>query len=95
MNFPCNYLCLSLQFTNHCLLKWLKLWDTVVFGRERKPRSAPADIRANFTNAQNQNQSQRFKTKSQMTEEILEAELDQYKRPKFKASKTKQSQQIY
>uniref|UniRef100_A0A8C1SD75 Chromosome transmission fidelity protein 18 homolog n=1 Tax=Cyprinus carpio TaxID=7962 RepID=A0A8C1SD75_CYPCA len=77
---------LSDDFTNHCLLKWLKLWDTVVFGRERKPRSAPADIRANFTNAQNQNQSQRFKTKSQMTEEILEAELDQYKRPKFKAS---------
>uniref|UniRef100_A0A9J7ZDF6 CTF18, chromosome transmission fidelity factor 18 homolog (S. cerevisiae) n=1 Tax=Cyprinus carpio carpio TaxID=630221 RepID=A0A9J7ZDF6_CYPCA len=77
---------LSDDFTNHCLLKWLKLWDTVVFGRERKPRSAPADIRANFTNAQNQNQSQRFKTKSQMTEEILEAELDQYKITKFKAS---------
>uniref|UniRef100_A0A672L952 CTF18, chromosome transmission fidelity factor 18 homolog (S. cerevisiae) n=1 Tax=Sinocyclocheilus grahami TaxID=75366 RepID=A0A672L952_SINGR len=86
---------LSDDFTNRCLLKWLKLWDTVVFGRERKPRSAPADIRLNFTNAQNQNQSQRFKTKSQMTEEILEAELDQYKRTKFKASKTKQSQQIY
>ena len=25
-----------------------------------------------------------FKTKSQLTEELLEAELDQYKRPKFK-----------
>uniref|UniRef100_A0A8C2CZV7 Chromosome transmission fidelity protein 18 homolog n=1 Tax=Cyprinus carpio TaxID=7962 RepID=A0A8C2CZV7_CYPCA len=74
------------KFTNRCLLKWLKLWDTVVFGRERKPRSAPADVRTNFTNAQNQNQSQRFKTKSQMTEEILEAELDQYKRPKFKVA---------
>ncbi|XP_050964533.1 chromosome transmission fidelity protein 18 homolog [Labeo rohita] len=77
---------LSDDFTNRCLLKWLKLWDTVVFGRERKPRSAPADVRPNFTNAQNQNQSQRFKTKSQMTEEILEAELDQYKRPKFKVA---------
>uniref|UniRef100_A0A673KJX4 Chromosome transmission fidelity protein 18 homolog n=1 Tax=Sinocyclocheilus rhinocerous TaxID=307959 RepID=A0A673KJX4_9TELE len=77
---------LSDDFTNRCLLKWLKLWDTVVFGRERKPRSAPADVRSNFTNAQNQNQSQRFKTKSQMTEEILEAELDQYKRPKFKVA---------
>uniref|UniRef100_A0A8C2D1R7 Chromosome transmission fidelity protein 18 homolog n=1 Tax=Cyprinus carpio TaxID=7962 RepID=A0A8C2D1R7_CYPCA len=77
---------LSDDFTNRCLLKWLKLWDTVVFGRERKPRSAPADVRTNFTNAQNQNQSQRFKTKSQMTEEILEAELDQYKRPKFKVA---------
>ncbi|XP_026115555.1 chromosome transmission fidelity protein 18 homolog [Carassius auratus] len=77
---------LSDDFTNRCLLKWLKLWDTVVFGRERKPRSVPADVRSNFTNAQNQNQSQRFKTKSQMTEEILEAELDQYKRPKFKVA---------
>uniref|UniRef100_A0A672MRL9 Chromosome transmission fidelity protein 18 homolog n=1 Tax=Sinocyclocheilus grahami TaxID=75366 RepID=A0A672MRL9_SINGR len=77
---------LSDDFTNRCLLKWLKLWDTVVFGRERKPRSTPADVRSNFTNAQNQNQSQRFKTKSQMTEEILEAELDQYKRPKFKVA---------
>ncbi|KAL1282730.1 hypothetical protein QQF64_001533 [Cirrhinus molitorella] len=77
---------LSDDFTNRCLLKWLKLWDTVVFGRERKARSAPADVRSNFPNAQNQNQSQRFKTKSQMTEEILEAELDQYKRPKFKVA---------
>uniref|UniRef100_A0A671LHD4 Chromosome transmission fidelity protein 18 homolog n=1 Tax=Sinocyclocheilus anshuiensis TaxID=1608454 RepID=A0A671LHD4_9TELE len=64
---------LSDDFTNRCLLKWLKLWDTVVFG-------------SNFTNAQNQNKSQRFKTKSEMTEEILEAELDQYKRPKFKVA---------
>ncbi|XP_073698781.1 chromosome transmission fidelity protein 18 homolog [Garra rufa] len=79
---------LSDDFTNRCLLKWLKLWDTVVFGRERKARSAPVDVRSNFTNAQNQNQNQnqRFKTKSQMTEEILEAELDQYKRPKFKVA---------
>ncbi|XP_077061394.1 chromosome transmission fidelity protein 18 homolog [Siphateles boraxobius] len=77
---------LSDDFTNRCLLKWLKLWDTVVFGRERKHRPAPADVRTNFTNAQNQNQSQRFKTKSQITEEILEAELDQYKRPKFKVA---------
>ncbi|XP_051559515.1 chromosome transmission fidelity protein 18 homolog isoform X2 [Myxocyprinus asiaticus] len=77
---------LSDDFTNRCLLKWLKLWDTVVFGRERKPRPAPADARSNFTNTQNQNLSQRFKTKSQITEEILEAELDQYKRPKFKVA---------
>ncbi|XP_055062012.2 chromosome transmission fidelity protein 18 homolog [Misgurnus anguillicaudatus] len=77
---------LSDDFTNRCLLKWLKLWDTVVFGRERKPRPAHPDVRSNVTNGQNQNQSQRFKTKSQITEEILEAELDQYKRPKFKAA---------
>ncbi|XP_072513774.1 chromosome transmission fidelity protein 18 homolog [Salminus brasiliensis] len=78
---------LSDDFTNRCLLKWLKLWDTVVFGRERKPRpAAPAEVRPNASNAQNQNQAQRFKTKSQITEEILEAELDQYKRPKYKVA---------
>lgn len=77
---------LSDDFTNRCLLKWLKLWDTVVFGRERKARPTHSDVRLNVTNAQNQNQSQRFKTKSQITEEILEAELDQYKRPKFKVA---------
>lgn len=74
------------QFTNRCLLKWLKLWDTVVFGRERKARPTHSDVRSNVNNAQNQNQFQRFKTKSQITEEILEAELDQYKRPKFKVT---------
>nr|AAI65459.1 Zgc:113153 protein [Danio rerio] len=56
---------LSDDFTNRCLLKWLKLWDTVVFGRERKSRPVPVEARSNFTNAQNQNQAQRFKTKSQ------------------------------
>ncbi|MCJ8747698.1 hypothetical protein PDJAM_G00156220 [Pangasius djambal] len=77
---------LSDDFTNRCLLKWLKLWDSVVFGRERKPRPPTAESRANSTSAQNQNQNQRFKTKSQITEEILEAELDQYKRPKLKVA---------
>uniref|UniRef100_A0AAZ3REW5 Chromosome transmission fidelity protein 18 homolog n=1 Tax=Oncorhynchus tshawytscha TaxID=74940 RepID=A0AAZ3REW5_ONCTS len=48
---------LSDDFTNRCLLKWLKLWDQV---------------------------NTKFKTKSQITEELLEAELDQYKRPKYK-----------
>ncbi|XP_053332569.1 chromosome transmission fidelity protein 18 homolog [Clarias gariepinus] len=75
---------LSDDFTNRCLLKWLKLWDTVVFGREWKPRPPTAESRANSN--QNQNQNQRFKTKSQITEEILEAELDQYKRPKLKVA---------
>ncbi|XP_031419946.1 chromosome transmission fidelity protein 18 homolog [Clupea harengus] len=81
---------LSDDFTNRCLLKWLKLWDTVVFGRERKPRPLVQDAKnanqsqSNFKNA-NQSQSN-FKTKSQITEEILEAELDQYKRPKYKVA---------
>ncbi|XP_066517068.1 chromosome transmission fidelity protein 18 homolog [Hoplias malabaricus] len=77
---------LSDDFTNRCLLKWLKLWDTVVFGRERKPRPAAPEVRMNGPNTQNQNQAQRFKTKGQITEEILEAELDQYKRPKYKVA---------
>ncbi|MED6250580.1 hypothetical protein ATANTOWER_031513 [Ataeniobius toweri] len=81
---------LSDDFTNRCLLKWLKLWDTVVFGRERKSRPARSDRQAAHQNSfkpnqggQNQN---RFKSKVEMTEEILEAELDQYKRPKYKVA---------
>lgn len=83
---------LSDDFTNRCLLKWLKLWDTVVFGRERKVRPPPADRHAQNQNTSNPNQAvqnanfKTFKTKSQITEEILEAELDQYKRPKFKVA---------
>ncbi|XP_046898586.1 chromosome transmission fidelity protein 18 homolog isoform X2 [Hypomesus transpacificus] len=76
---------LSDDFTNRCLLKWLKLWDTVVFGRERKLRPpAPERLVPNHNTA-NQN-ANRFKTKSQVTEEILEAELDQYQRPKYKVA---------
>ncbi|XP_056136415.1 chromosome transmission fidelity protein 18 homolog [Lampris incognitus] len=72
---------LSDEFTNRCLLKWLKLWDTVVFGRERK-KSRPLEHDRQATN-QNAN---RFKSKSQITEEVLEAELDQDNRPKFKVA---------
>ncbi|XP_064872217.1 chromosome transmission fidelity protein 18 homolog, partial [Oncorhynchus nerka] len=104
---------LSDDFTNRCLLKWLKLWDQVVFGRERKTRPPPAENqntanqdqgrfnkgrgRFNSTNRSQGNfnptnrsqgnfnpANQKFKTKSQITEELLEAELDQYKRPKYK-----------
>ncbi|KAK9540637.1 hypothetical protein VZT92_003077 [Zoarces viviparus] len=81
---------LSDDFTNRCLLKWLKLWDTVVFGRERKSRPVRSDRQApnqkSFKpNQPNQNPN-RFKTKIEVTEELLEAELDQYKRPKFKVA---------
>lgn len=71
---------LSDDFTNRCLLKWLKLWDTVVFGRERKSRPVPQETK-NSNHLQNS-----FKTKSQISEEILEAELDQHKRPKYKVA---------
>ncbi|XP_061536330.1 chromosome transmission fidelity protein 18 homolog isoform X1 [Phycodurus eques] len=81
---------LSDDFTNRCLLKWLKLWDTVVFGRERVSRPARPDRQApkqaSFKpNQANQNLN-RFKSKMEMTEEILEAELDLHKRPKFKVA---------
>ncbi|KAK0140829.1 Chromosome transmission fidelity protein 18 [Merluccius polli] len=83
---------LSDDFTNRCLLKWLKLWDTVVFGKERKVRPPQVDRHVQNQNTSNPKQTAQnanfktFKTKSQITEEILEAELDQYKRPKFKVA---------
>ncbi|XP_026216490.1 chromosome transmission fidelity protein 18 homolog [Anabas testudineus] len=81
---------LSDDFTNRCLLKWLKLWDTVVFGRERKSRPARSDKQASSQNSFKPNQGNlnqnRFKSKVEVTEELLEAELDQYKRPKFKVA---------
>ncbi|XP_029295362.1 chromosome transmission fidelity protein 18 homolog [Cottoperca gobio] len=81
---------LSDDFTNRCLLKWLKLWDTVVFGRERKARTARPDRQAPNENSFKPNQpnqiQNRFKTKIEMTEELLEAELDQYNRPRFKVA---------
>nr|XP_019956731.1 PREDICTED: chromosome transmission fidelity protein 18 homolog [Paralichthys olivaceus] len=81
---------LSDDFTNRCLLKWLKLWDTVVFGRERKSRPVRSDRQAahqhSFKPNQGNQNPNRFKTKIEMTEEILEAELDQYKRPKYKVT---------
>ncbi|CAF92729.1 unnamed protein product, partial [Tetraodon nigroviridis] len=81
---------LSDDFTNRCLLKWLKLWDGVVFGRERKARPARPDRQAAGQSSSKPNQAgqnpNRFKSKVEMTEEILEAELDQHKRPKFKVA---------
>ncbi|XP_077380555.1 chromosome transmission fidelity protein 18 homolog [Festucalex cinctus] len=81
---------LSDDFTNRCLLKWLKLWDTVVFGKERVSRPARPDRQApmqtSFRSNQGNQNPNRFKSKMEMTEEILEAELDMYKRPKFKVA---------
>uniref|UniRef100_A0A3B4AUM8 Chromosome transmission fidelity protein 18 homolog n=1 Tax=Periophthalmus magnuspinnatus TaxID=409849 RepID=A0A3B4AUM8_9GOBI len=80
---------LSDDFTNRCLLKWLKSWDTVVFGRERKARpvhSQQTSKQISFKPNQPNQNANRFKSKVEMTEELLEAELDQYKRPKFKVA---------
>ncbi|KAM3916734.1 chromosome transmission fidelity protein 18 homolog [Leptodactylus fuscus] len=77
---------LSDDYTNRCLLKWLKLWDTVVFGKEKtvkKPKAIP-DQRAN--NKFQKESTGKWKSKAQITEEILDAELDQYNRPKNKVA---------
>lgn len=61
-----------------------------MFGRERKSRPVRFDRQAANQNSSKPSQTNqnvnRFKTKIEMTEELLEADLDQYKRPKFKVN---------
>lgn len=76
-----------LQFTNRCLLKWLKLWDLVVFGQERparKPRPSVEPVRA----GKEAIASSKWKSHEQVLEEMLEAELDPSQRPRQKVSPT-------
>ncbi|OXB81896.1 UNVERIFIED_CONTAM: hypothetical protein H355_015093 [Colinus virginianus] len=77
---------LSDDYTNRCLLKWLKLWDTVVFGREKPVKKTKPSAEAHPRFRQPKEQQNKWKTKVQLTEEILEAELDQHKRPKYKVA---------
>ncbi|KFQ53411.1 Chromosome transmission fidelity protein 18, partial [Nestor notabilis] len=77
---------LSDDYTNRCLLKWLKLWDMVVFGKEKAVKKAKAGTEAHPPFNQPKEQQNKWKTKVQLTEEILEAELDQHKRPKYKVA---------
>ncbi|XP_010211448.1 PREDICTED: chromosome transmission fidelity protein 18 homolog [Tinamus guttatus] len=77
---------LSDDYTNRCLLKWLKLWDTVVFGKEKPVKKVKPNAGAHPPLKQPKEQQNKWKSKVQLTEEILEAELDQYKRPKYKAA---------
>ncbi|NXV00109.1 CTF18 protein, partial [Cettia cetti] len=76
---------LSDDYTNRCLLKWLKLWDTVVFGKDKAAKRAKGPAaRAPLSHAkENPN---KWKSKAQLTEEMLEAELDQHGRPKYKVA---------
>ncbi|KAJ6653729.1 hypothetical protein lerEdw1_008755 [Lerista edwardsae] len=77
---------LSDDYTNRCLLKWLKLWDTVVFGKEKptkKAQPSPAD-HPPFKHPKDQ--QRKWKSKAQLTEEVLEAELDPQNRPKYKVA---------
>ncbi|KGL85981.1 Chromosome transmission fidelity protein 18, partial [Charadrius vociferus] len=77
---------LSDDYTNRCLLKWLKLWDTVVFGKEKTAKKAKPSTEAHPPFNQPKEQQNKWKTKVQLTEEILEAELDQHRRPKYKVA---------
>ncbi|NWH46175.1 CTF18 protein, partial [Fregata magnificens] len=77
---------LSDDYTNRCLLKWLKLWDTVVFGREKAVKKTKPSAEAHPPFSQPKEHQNKWKTKVQLTEEILEAELDQHKRPKYKVA---------
>ncbi|XP_045396998.1 chromosome transmission fidelity protein 18 homolog isoform X1 [Lemur catta] len=76
---------LSDDFTNRCLLKWLKLWDPVVFGHERparkpRPSAEPARVSKEAT------ASGKWKSHEQVVEEMLEAELDPSQRPRQKVA---------
>ncbi|ELW67773.1 Chromosome transmission fidelity protein 18 like protein [Tupaia chinensis] len=76
---------LSDDFTNRCLLKWLKLWDPVVFGREkpaRKPRPGVEPARA----VREVPASGRWKSHEEMLEGVLGAELDSSLRPRHKVA---------
>nr|XP_039333988.1 chromosome transmission fidelity protein 18 homolog isoform X1 [Saimiri boliviensis boliviensis] len=76
---------LSDDFTNRCLLKWLKLWDLVVFGHERparKPRPSVEPARA----SKEAIAPGKWKSHEQVLEEMLEAGLDSCQRPRHKVA---------
>ncbi|XP_051878427.1 chromosome transmission fidelity protein 18 homolog isoform X2 [Pristis pectinata] len=79
---------LSDDYTNRCLLKWLKLWDTVVFGREKTVKKSKQVIEkhSSLKQSHQQQQQNKWKSKTQITEEILDAELDAHNRPKYKVA---------
>uniref|UniRef100_A0A8C0JA05 Chromosome transmission fidelity factor 18 n=1 Tax=Chelonoidis abingdonii TaxID=106734 RepID=A0A8C0JA05_CHEAB len=77
---------LSDDYTNRCLLKWLKLWDMVVFGKEKPVKKTKPSADAHPPFKQLKEQQNKWRSKAQFTEEILEAELDQHMRPKYKVA---------
>ncbi|KAB0401636.1 hypothetical protein E2I00_007294 [Balaenoptera physalus] len=74
---------LSDDFTNRCLLKWLKLWDLVVFGRERPTRKPRPSVEL-ARGGKEATASSKWKSHGQVLEEMLEAELDPSGRPRQK-----------
>lgn len=77
---------LSDDYTNRCLLKWLKLWDTVVFGKEKPTKKAKPSAAEHLPFKHPKEQQGKWKSKTQLTEEALEAELDPQNRPKYKVA---------
>ncbi|XP_072415468.1 chromosome transmission fidelity protein 18 homolog isoform X1 [Chiloscyllium punctatum] len=78
---------LSDDYTNRCLLKWLKMWDTVVFGQEKPIKKSKQLVEKHSSFKQSQQlQQNKWKSKTQITEEILDAELDAHSRPKYKVA---------
>ncbi|KAM5227317.1 LOW QUALITY PROTEIN: chromosome transmission fidelity protein 18 homolog [Ctenodactylus gundi] len=76
---------LSDDFTNRCLLKWLKLWDLVVFGHERPARKPRPSVEPARTSKE-ATASGKWKSHEQVLEEMLEAELDPNRRPRQKVA---------
>lgn len=76
---------LFLQFTNRCLLKWLKLWDPVVFGQDRPTRKPRPSVEP-ACGGKEATASSKWKSHEQVLEEMLEAELDPSGRPRQKVS---------
>uniref|UniRef100_A0A8C3X7M3 Chromosome transmission fidelity protein 18 homolog n=1 Tax=Catagonus wagneri TaxID=51154 RepID=A0A8C3X7M3_9CETA len=76
---------LSDDFTNRCLLKWLKLWDPVVFGRERPARKPRPSVEL-APSGKEATASGKWKSHEQVLEEMLEAELDPSGRPRQKVA---------
>ncbi|XP_066131475.1 chromosome transmission fidelity protein 18 homolog isoform X1 [Saccopteryx bilineata] len=76
---------LSDDFTNRCLLKWLKLWDLVVFGRERPARKPRPSVEAACVGKE-ATASSKWKSHEQVLEEMLEAGLDLSRRPRQKVA---------
>ncbi|XP_022372622.1 chromosome transmission fidelity protein 18 homolog isoform X2 [Enhydra lutris kenyoni] len=76
---------LSDDFTNRCLLKWLKLWDLVVFGRER-PARRPRPGMELARGGKEAPSTSKWKSHEQVLEDMLEAELDPSRRPRQKVA---------
>ncbi|ERE68689.1 putative chromosome transmission fidelity protein 18 like protein [Cricetulus griseus] len=76
---------LSDDFTNRCLLKWLKLWDLVVFGHERPARKARPSIEPTRIGKE-ATAPGKWKSHEQVLEEMLEDELDPSRRPRHKVA---------